>query len=106
MLTSKRRILSISVVQTGLVTGGIYALISLLFSVFLVIFGIIAMAAGAGSNEAAVAFGGGAGMIAIAVALPFVYGAAGFIGGVIVAAVYNLISKLTGGIIVTVAEVL
>lgn len=106
MNPSKRKILSVSVVQAGLVLGGLYALISLIISVFLLIFGLIVMAGGAGSNDAAAAMGGGIGMIVAAVALPIVYGALGFIGGVIVAAVYNLIAKFTGGIEVTVVEVI
>ena len=106
METSKKRILSISVVQAGLVIGGLYGMLSLFFSLFLVIFGLIAMVAGAGSNDAAAALGGGVGMIVIAVVLPFVYGAMGFIAGVIMAAVYNLIAKVTGGIEMTVADVL
>jgi hypothetical protein len=106
MMTSKRRVISVSVVQAGLVLGGLYAFISLIFSVFLVLFGVIAMASGAGSSDAAAAMGGGLGMIVIAIVIPIAYGAAGFIGGVIVAAVYNMIAKMTGGIEVTVAEVM
>lgn len=106
MMTSKRRILSISVVQAGLVLGALYAAISLIFSVFLLIFGLIAMLAGSGSNEAAAAVGGGIGMMVMAVVMPIAYGAAGFVGGVIMAAAYNLISKMTGGIEVTVAKVM
>lgn len=105
-MTYKRKIISVSVVQAGLVVGGLYALISLIFSVFLVIFGLIAMVSGVGSNDAAAALGGGAGIMVVAVLLPFIYGAFGFVGGVIVAAVYNLIAKFTGGLEVTVAEVM
>ena len=105
MYPGKKRILSVSVVQAGLVLGGLYALISLIISVFLVVFGLIAMVVGSGSGDATAAFGGVIGMMIIAVILPFVYGAFGFVGGVIVAAVYNLIAKMTGGIEVTVVEV-
>lgn len=103
---SKKRILSISVVQAGLVIGGLYAGLALFFSVFLVIFGLIAMAAGAGSNDAAAALGGGAGMLVIAVIIPFAYGALGFIAGVLMAVIYNLIAKVTGGFEMTVADVM
>ncbi|MEP2775093.1 MAG: hypothetical protein ABJQ29_08490 [Luteolibacter sp.] len=106
MTTSKRRILSVSVVQAGIVLGGLYALISVIISVFLVIFGLIALAAGSGSGDAAAAMGGVVGIMVIAVIIPFIYGAMGFVGGVVVAAIYNLIAKMTGGIEVTVAEVL
>lgn len=106
MITNKKRILSISVVQAGLVIGGLYGLLSLFFSIFLLIFGLIAMAVGTGSNDAAAAVGGGVGMIVIAVILPFLYGALGFIAGVIMAAIYNLIAKLTGGLEMTVADVM
>lgn len=64
------------------------------------------MAVGTGSNDAAAAVGGGVGMIVIAVILPFLYGALGFIAGVIMAAIYNLIAKLTGGLEMTVADVM
>lgn len=93
-------------VQAGLVIGGLYGLLSLFFSIFLLIFGLIAMAVGTGSNDAAAAVGGGVGMIVIAVILPFLYGALGFIAGVIMAAIYNLIAKLTGGLEMTVADVM
>lgn len=36
--------------------------------------------------------------------IPFLYAAAGFIGGIIVAAVYNLVAKWTGGIEFTLAD--
>ena len=106
MNPSKKKIISVSVVQAGLVLGGLYALISLLVSVVLVIIGLVVMAGGGGSSDAAAAFGGGIGIIIAAVLAPFIYGALGFIGGVIVAAVYNLIAKFTGGIEVTVVEVM
>lgn len=106
MMTSKRRVISISVVQAGLVMGGLYALIALVFSLLLLVFGVLALLVGAGSSDAAAALGGGLGMIVIAVIIPIVYGAMGFVGGVVVAAIYNLIAKFTGGIEVTVAEVL
>ena len=106
MNPSKKKIISVSVIQAGLMIGGLYALISLLASVVLVILGLIAMAGGGGTSSAAAALGGGIGMIIVAVLLPFVYGAFGFIGGVIIAAVYNLIAKFTGGIEVTVVEVM
>ncbi|QTN34099.1 hypothetical protein HZ994_17825 [Akkermansiaceae bacterium] len=105
METTKKRIVSISVVQAGLVIGGLYGVLALFFSVFLVIFGLIAMVAGAGSNDAAAALGGGVGMIVIAVILPIVYGALGFVAGVIMALVYNLIAKMTGGLEMTVKHV-
>lgn len=106
MMTSKRRVISISVVQAGLVMGGLYAPIALVFSLLLLVFGVLALLVGAGSSDAAAALGGGLGMIVIAVIIPIVYGAMGFVGGVVVAAIYNLIAKFTGGIEVTVAEVL
>ncbi len=106
MGTSKKRVLSISVVQAGLVVGGLYGLLAVIFSLFLLIFGLIALVAGAGTNDAAAAVGGGVGMIVIAVILPFAYGAMGFIGGVILAAIYNLIAKVTGGIEMTVVDVM
>ena len=106
METSKKRIVSISVLQSGLGVGGLYGFLALFFSVFLVIFGLIAMVVGAGSNEAAAALGGGVGMIVFAVIIPFLYGAMGFVAGVIMAAIYNLIAKFTGGIEMTVVDVM
>ncbi len=106
METKKKRILSISVVQAGLVVGGLYAGLALIFSVFLLIFGLIAVMAGAGSSDAAAALGGGVGMIVMAVIIPFLYGALGFILGAIMALIYNLIAKVTGGIEMTVVDVM
>eukprot|EP00903_Cladosiphon_okamuranus_P004069 g4067.t1 len=104
MNPTKKRILSVSVVQAGLVLGGLYGLISVIISVFLLLFGLIAALVGAGAGDATAAVGGAVGMIVIAVIIPFIYGAMGFVCGIIVAAVYNLIAKMTGGIEVTVVE--
>jgi hypothetical protein len=106
METKKKRILSISVVQAGLVVGGLYAGLALIFSVFLLIFGLVALVVGAGSSDAAAALGGGVGMIVMAVLIPFLYGALGFVAGAIMALIYNLIAKVTGGIEMTVVDVM
>ena len=106
METKKKRILSISVVQAGLVVGGLYAGLALIFSVFLLIFGLVALVVGAGSSDAAAALGGGVGMIVMAVLIPFLYGALGFVAGAIMALIYNLIANVTGGIEMTVVDVM
>lgn len=81
----------IAPLRAGIVLGVGYGLGSLLI-VPLFLFGLFAgKLAGAPLN-------GMAALPAVfAIVLPFVYAIAGFIGGVIAAAVYNLIAKFTGG---------
>lgn len=77
--------------RAGIVLGVAYGLGSLLIVPFFFLGLVAGKMAGAPMN-------GMAGLpAAFAIVLPFVYAALGFIGGVIAAAIYNLIARFTGG---------
>jgi hypothetical protein len=97
-----KRIKRLAPLQTGLVLGVLYALLSLIMVPFLMLAGAgIAAAARQGGAPLPFAFLFGAG----ALFLPVLYGVMGFIAGVIVALVYNLVAKMTGGIELTVEDI-
>jgi hypothetical protein len=79
----KKRISYVSPLQQGIVLGVLYAIISLVLVPFLLIATLLGH--------------GGLGAIFV-IFLPIVYGIAGFIAGVIVAFIYNLVARWTGGI--------
>ncbi len=81
-------------VSCGKVLGGLYGLLGLIAGG---IFSLISLvgASVAGSNEGLLAALFGVGAIII---LPISYGVLGFIGGVISAALYNLVAGMFGGI--------
>ena len=93
-----RRLTRIAPLQTGKIAGILYGLLSLLFIPFF----LIAAMAGLffeNTNTSSGATGLMAGgMVLMALVLPVMYAAMGFIGGVICAAVYNLIARWVGGI--------
>jgi hypothetical protein len=78
----------------GKVLGGLYGLLGLIIGT---IFSLISLvgATVAGSNEGMLAAIFGVGAIII---FPLFYGVLGFIGGVISAALYNLMAGMFGGI--------
>lgn len=76
----------------GLIIGGIYALLALLFAVI-----GVSTAQETGDALAGGVFGVLFGVGAI-ILFPILYGVLGFVGGVIAAFLYNLISRFVGGI--------
>lgn len=97
----------IHVLQSGVFLGALYAalglIIGVLYALFFLTFGAIGMSAqqasgsgtGPGGAEALAVFGGLG--IVMAIFIPIFYGILGFVGGIIFAAIYNLIAKFTGG---------
>jgi hypothetical protein len=84
---------NIGVMSLGKLMGIVYGVLGLLFMPFFLIAGGLAMfQANEGHKMAAV------GSLVIAVLFPVLYGAVGFIGGIIGAFVYNLASRYVGGI--------
>lgn len=80
--------------------GMLYALLGLIVGVFVSLFGLLGMAAGlAGGREGApgAAMGALFGVGAI-IFMPIVYGLIGFIGGLLMAWLYNFVARLAGGI--------
>jgi hypothetical protein len=90
---SRRRIRRISPLSAAKVLGILYACLGLVFVPFLLIFSLVAAHA-PNSQKALPFFISGI----FAVLAPVLYGAMGFIGGLISAAIYNVISGLVGGI--------
>ena len=78
----------------GKVLGGLYGLLGLIAGGILSLFSLVGASIG-GSDQGMLAVGGGVGSIII---LPLFYGVLGFIGGVISAALYNLVAGMFGGI--------
>ncbi|MDA0769344.1 MAG: hypothetical protein O2821_03880 [Chloroflexi bacterium] len=89
---SEVKLRRIGVLSAGIFLAVMYAILGLVVGL------VISLLAFAGAS----AFGQGAGGILFGVgaviALPLFYGIAGFIGGIIMAAIYNIVAKLTGGI--------
>jgi len=84
-----RRIIRLSVVQTGKFLAVFYGLFSLVFLPFL----LVAMLAG------------GAKAVAPMLGMLLLYPVMGFLGGILMAAVYNRSAKWVGGLEVTVEAV-
>lgn len=84
----------LGVLSVGKVLGGIYVVLGLIIGGLFTLLALGGIAVGSGSGSAGAAiFGLGA-----IILLPLAYGAAGFIGGVILAALYNLVASMLGGI--------
>lgn len=102
-----KRLRRVGVLQTGIVYGvllAVLALFMLLLYLPFVIIGGATLASGMGE----IGSGGGIiGMYLLFLVLgPIIYGVMGFVGGVISAAVYNLVAKFTGGLELTFTDVM
>ncbi len=87
----KKQLTRIAPLKAGIVLGTVYAFLSLLF---VPIFLIVGLLVGSHGNSAApFMFGTG-----FAVLMPLIYGAMGFICGLLAAAVYNLVARWNGGL--------
>ena len=94
-----RRLKRIAPLPVAKIFGILYALVGLIFVPFFAIAGIAGLFAGTGDGSAGAAgVGVVIGMIAMAVIFPIMYGVIGFFGGIIIAALYNLIARWVGGI--------
>ena len=93
------RLRRIDPVQCGLVSAVIYAVLALIIAVPTMFF---IMAASSVSKGAMPMFFTGPLMIVV---MPVMYGAMGFIGGIIFAALYNLVAGWTGGVEITLENV-
>jgi len=90
----KKRLRYVAPLQCGIVLGVFYLVLSVLFVPFI----LLPVLLRKGSSSPAI-FGG-----AFVILIPLLYGAIGFIGGIIAAAFYNLVAKWTGGLEFEVAE--
>ena len=89
---------SIRVLSLGKVLGSIYAGLGLIFGLILAAVSLIGASpfvdgAGALPPIAGILLGGGA-----VIALPLLYGFFGFVGGLVVGAIYNFVAKFVGGL--------
>jgi len=92
-----QKIRRVGVLSLGTMLAAIYAALGIVLLPFFLIagiFGALADQAGGGAEAA----GAGIVMVLVAIFLPIFYGVFGFISGIIVAAIYNLIAGWTGGI--------
>jgi len=88
-----QRLLSINPLQLGLVSAILYALISLIVAIPVTLISMTAGSAMKGQPMAALFAGP-----AVLIFFPIMYGAFGFIGGIIAGALYNVVARWTGGI--------
>ncbi len=92
------RITRIGPWQLGMVTGFLYALISLVSGLIFLVFGMSTVFLPTGNvrtSELFQPFGMGCFLLLL---MPIVYGAVGFVTGVIGAVAYNIASRWVGGI--------
>ncbi len=94
----KRELTNISPLRAGIVLAVLYGSLGLLIAPFFILMAILGLASKGGAPAA---FGG----VFFAILFPVMYAAAGFVGGVIAAAVYNLVVRFTGGLEFEVREV-
>jgi uncharacterized oligopeptide transporter (OPT) family protein len=86
----KKQLTHIAPLRAGIVLGVLYGILSLI----LVPFFLLAVIFGGKSGTPAPAIFG----VGFAIFLPVLYAVMGFIGGIIAAAIYNLVAKWTGGL--------
>ena len=85
----RKQLTYIAPVRAGIVLAVLYGILSLIVVPF---FLVAALLGGKSGSPAPAIFG-----VGLAVMLPVIYAVIGFVGGVISAAIYNLIAKWTGG---------
>ena len=80
------------------VSGVLYALLGLLMGLCFALFALVGLGAAAASNDEVPGWLGSLFGIGAIVIFPIMYGVMGVIGGVIMAALYNLVASITGGL--------
>jgi hypothetical protein len=91
----------IGVLSCGKVMGALYGLMGLLFGAFFALIsllGVGAAMAGSDSGDTPMPFLGAIFGVGAIVLFPLCYGILGFVGGLITAAIYNLVSGIVGGL--------
>jgi hypothetical protein len=87
------------VFSVGKVMGMVYALIGLIAGAIFALISLFGAAVGASlAEDAGGALPGAIFGVGAIIFLPILYGLIGFIGGLIVAAIYNLVAGITGGV--------
>jgi hypothetical protein len=97
---AKSVIRRVGVLSVAKLQGALYALIGLILGAVFALFSLfgtaLSSAMGAGSNGNSM-FGAFFGVGAI-ILFPILYGLLGFVGGLLVAALYNLVAGMVGGV--------
>jgi hypothetical protein len=88
-----QRVSSVGVLSLAKMLGAIYALLGLLLMPFFFLIGIAGSMVGPRDNPL-----GAIAPLALGIMAPLFYGCLGFIGGAVVALLYNLMAKWLGGI--------
>jgi phosphotransferase system glucose/maltose/N-acetylglucosamine-specific IIC component len=89
------RLKRVGVVSAGMISGVLGAIGGLLGGGMFFLFSLLVGLSPQNNNQGAAAVGAGIGVVIFA---PLLYGAAGFIGGVIYAFIYNILAGMTGGL--------
>jgi len=80
------------------VSGVLYGLLGLVIGLCVALFAVVGLGAAAASNEDVPGWMGSLFGIGAIVIFPIMYGVMGVIGGVLLAALYNLVAGITGGL--------
>lgn len=89
----------IGVLSCAKISGILYAVIGLIIGAVLSLFALVGLALGAGgSGQPAEAVFGLLFGVGAVIILPVFYGALGFISGLIMAALYNVLANVVGGV--------
>lgn len=101
-----KEIKSVDIMSYAKFASAIAFVVGAIYGVFILIFAIIAMTAASSVRlESDAAFIAGPAGIVLALVVPFFYALAGFIGGLIGSAIYNLVAGKIGGIKVELADI-
>ena len=92
----KKQLTHIDPLKAGTILGILYGIMALIFMPFVLIATLLGNKTG---SPAPAIFGAG-----FAIMLPVIYAVVGFIGGLIMALLYNLVAKWTGGFVFEVRE--
>lgn len=89
---------SIRVLSLGKVVGSIYAGMGLIFGGIFSLFSIFGAAIGSAASDSPEAWFGLLFGVGAVIILPLFYGIFGFLGGLLTAAIYNLVANVVGGL--------
>ncbi len=93
-----RTLKRVAPMQLGKILGVLYACMGLIFLPFFGLIGAVGAFAQSSQQQAGAGALTGGLMLVLGLLMPVMYGVMGFIGGVICAALYNLIARWVGGI--------
>lgn len=87
------RVKTVEPLSMGKMLGALYVLLGAIIAVFMGIFAFVgAVSGGNGTATAAVP------AVGMMIFMPLIYGLIGFMGGVILALLYNLVARFVGGV--------